>query len=346
MSKKKIIIIGGIPQPVGGVTGFIYRLCRHLPDHIDSVIDLYPNPQKWSLGDVRLIDRKKGLSNTIWWLMSSTFALLHAHKVYFNFSGTKFLKLAVFIPKMPWQSWIMTLHHGDLQSTEGLAFFERVGLSRMNKIGYIGQKQSTFYQSNNFAPNQLFPIVPFLPYVPPPKETISFDQSFTSILNEIRKKHSKILLASGYPSLIYNHEWILEYMQQSDNKDIAIILCLYGDDSENRREGLKKTASQNSQIYLYEYLQPDAFQQVLRITDIYLRPNEVDSYGVAVGEAISLGKVAIASDACDRFKGARIFSVGDKERFYELIDEAITETPLKQQDVENSSLEMCQKLLY
>lgn len=346
MKIAKTIIIGGVPQPVGGVTGYIYRFCHHLPDYVNAVIDLYPSPKKWSIGNVTLIHNKGGKINTLAWLISSILKVMTSRQIYFNFSSTKFLKVAALTPKLPWQTWILTLHHGELETSNGLGVFEKIGLKRMNRIGHIGSKQRKFYLDYKCEESKLHPVVPFLPYVTPPADAKSFDVAFSKSLNNIRQKHKKILVASGYPTSIYNHEWILDYMADYESTDdVALVLCLYGSDSENRWDILKDIAEANSNVYLFEHLQPDAFQEVLQIADIYLRPNDADSYGVAVGEAISLGKIAIASDACDRFPGAQIFHVGDKQVFYSLVDKAIKGEINNSQLNLSSSLEMCKTLM-
>lgn len=346
MKQIKTTIIGGVPQPVGGVTGFIYRLCHHLPDYTDAVIDLYPGSNKWSIGDVRLIHKKPGKIHAVRWLLSSVLKVLISSQIYFNFSGTKFLKLAAVIPKFPWQTWILTLHHGDLEVPGGLGTLETLGLRRMNKIGHIGSKQRKFYMENKCDDKKLYPVVPFLPYVAPPANAKSFDDEFMKSLMSIRQNHKTIMLASGYPTAIYNHEWILEYMDAQKNDDaVALILCLYGSDPEQRWDTLKRMADINKNVYFFEYLQPDAFQEVLQMADIYLRPNDTDSYGVAVGEAVSLGKSAIASNACDRFPGAKIFPVGDKQAFYALVNKAIEGEVGHEHNGHNTSLEMCKALL-
>ena len=49
---EKIIIVGGIPNPIGGVTSFIYRLADR--NMVDCVIDIYPSSIK------RVPDNYKG----------------------------------------------------------------------------------------------------------------------------------------------------------------------------------------------------------------------------------------------------------------------------------------------
>ena len=52
---ERIVLIGGIPEPVGGVTTYIYRLARKEKKRVEAVIDLYPGGKKKDISPVRHI---------------------------------------------------------------------------------------------------------------------------------------------------------------------------------------------------------------------------------------------------------------------------------------------------
>jgi hypothetical protein len=51
----------------------------------------------------------------------------------------------------------------------------------------------------------------------------------------------------------------------------------------------------------------------------------MDSYGIAVADAINYGAIVIASDVCERYHGCRTYSHTKKCDFFAALDSAIDE---------------------
>ena len=54
---------------------------------------------------------------------------------------------------------------------------------------------------------------------------------------------------------------------------------------------------------------------LFRYVDVFVRPTTSDSYGISVEEAIDAGITSIASDVCERAKGAILFEAENIDDF-------------------------------
>ncbi len=50
------------------------------------------------------------------------------------------------------------------------------------------------------------------------------------------------------------------------------------------------------------------FFYLVRSSDLFIRANRIDTYGMVVGDSIELGTPVIASDVCPRHSGAILFT--------------------------------------
>jgi len=85
------------------------------------------------------------------------------------------------------------------------------------------------------------------------------------------------------------------------------------------REKLKDMMHTHDFLHVFDSQSEDLFNQCLAQSDCLLRLNSVDSFGIAVADAITLDVPVVASDVCERFPGAVIVSDFD----YDTIDLAI-----------------------
>lgn len=325
-----ITVLGGVPKPVGGVTTFIHRLCCKKRQQIDSVVDLYPSGTKVAIEGVKVRVRPQSLLRSAMWL-PLVFMNLGSEIYFFNFSTPRGVLLTMLLPKKRGSVWLLLLHHGDLEGWKmpiGTRWIYRTLMKRFDRIGYIGNRQRIHFISHGIDESTLYPLTTYLPYNTSLEEDEGEDcMGIEETLARLRARYDKIFVISGYPSSIYRYEWVHEYFENyKGSARCAVLFCVYGVPVESVLPKLKAIVSQHEHYYLFKDLGPAQFQRVLKSSDVYLRPTSVDSYGVAVAEAIALGLLAIASDACERHKGAHIFEKEDKSAFFELLDAAISES--------------------
>ena len=319
-----ITLVGGIPEPIGGITNYLYRLAIHFNSHIDQIIDLYPSANKWIVPNVQCRVRPAHFFEAIFWLFL-LFYRMKSKKVYFNFSTPGSLLLLGLLPKRRDSVWYLTLHHGELEiallkKSKFAKYVFRKVVNRFNSIGFINSNQRKFYLSHGVQQDRLKKITTYLPYVPNDNKNDYISNELSAVL----AKYDKIVVASGYPTALYRHDWVLSYFEKNACFDrFALILCIYGADSEGRFSSLKEWVDRLPNAYLMESLSPGQFQSILASSDIYVRPTEKDSYGVAVVEALNLGLTVLASDACERVLGVHTFNRYDMDYFEKLLTDAL-----------------------
>lgn len=135
------------------------------------------------------------------------------------------------------------------------------------------------------------------------------------------------LLIAGYAQELYRFEWALDALLEARLiRDVELCICLYGaPDNIEYQENLVSAARSYDHVRIRHHLSRDSFLKELTLSDIYLRLNSVDSYGIAVAEAVALGVLAIASDACTRANGCYIFPTENKRAFIGLLCSIVRE---------------------
>jgi glycosyltransferase involved in cell wall biosynthesis len=323
--REMITIVGGVPEPGGGVTNFIYRVARHFPRRVRVILDLYPHTRKRKPPGVQIDMRPKSFALGMAWLWWKL-AVDESRTVYFNFSSSRFLLLAWCFPKRTGVKWLLTLHHGLLGLPNGSVarVLIRWSLRRYDAVGYIGENQRDFFAACGVCADRLEEIVTYLPYVGEADERP--DPHVLKAMSALRGRYRKLVLASGYPAGLYRYDWTLEYLKsQPHDAGVGVVICVYGQDRDGVLPKLRERVAGSANVRLFEELDAATFQAVLNQCDIYVRPTAVDSYGVAVAEAVDAGLQVIASDACKRRAGAHIFGKDDKQAFYRLLDVALAE---------------------
>ncbi|MEH6467295.1 MAG: hypothetical protein V7722_06655, partial [Porticoccus sp.] len=165
----RIYIVGGLPEPVGGVTNFLYRFSSRYKDQLGRVLDLYPAENKWSVAGLDCIVRPNSKFLSIFWMAYQMFRC-DSGIVYFNFSSPRSLLLLLLLPKLKGVSWALTLHHGELAESvkEAPVLFQKlsnIALKRVDRIGFISEKQYAFYKDSSVNDGRLYNISTYLPYV-------------------------------------------------------------------------------------------------------------------------------------------------------------------------------------
>lgn len=343
----KIYIVGGFPSPVGGVTNFLYRFSLHFNKHVQAVFDLYPSDDKKIVDGVEYFLRPGSRMRSLFWLISHI-SKIKSGTIYFNFSSPKALIILTLLPKRKTVKWALTLHHGELEeSWLGIPIFFRwaskFALLRIDRVGALGSRQRCFFDTLGVSNSRLYNISSYLPFVE--VGSVNDDEVENSI-GKYKEQFSKIVVASGYPTALYRHDWVLDYFRDTAiTRGAGLVLCLYGGDSEGLLAEYRERTSKMENVIYFEGLSPNFFHKVLAGSDVYVRPTLKDSYGVAVAEAIDLGLTVIASNACERANGAYTFDRFDKRQFFELLDDALAGRIVSQNTILNDGRPSLQAFL-
>lgn len=299
----RVVIVGGVPEPVGGVTTYIYRLARAEKAIVSTVVDLYAGRKKKDISPVDHLCIAGRL------FLLPLFLLKNKDDIYFNFSGVRALLFIFFMPKRKNVRWFLTLHNGNFAASfddSGIVLrcLFLLSLGRMSRVGYLSLSQREAYENMGLNGDKLIRVSSFVPVDPLDITPVSSDQH--PELASMLQCTVPYFVISGYPTSIYKHLEVFEVFEElwQSNISVKLIACLYGEDSENLLAQIKKRFSESSDAFLLWGADSEDFLSILRGAAGYLRMNTVDSYGVAVAEAVSLGVPCIATNVCERYPGA------------------------------------------
>jgi hypothetical protein len=317
----KLWIWGTVPYPVGGVAVFCQRLIESNLVPIAGLIDPYFAWRKDRVDVEHITPRKPGILHRIK-------AILHLRKVHDQplfINGSRPQSLLIFAPLLNRRTapTCLLLHHGDLRGA-----YRRLGLmrpiiartlGRLDQILCLSTDQVNFYTEIGISKTKLALVNSHI-NAPAARTPIILSDQAQQALAWIKKSAGPVIIGSGYAQPFYHHDWPLDVIaRQAGNASPArYLLCCYGPQTEHL-EMLKAACEEEDNARLCFGLRPDEFSQLLAAADIYVRPTSIDSFGIAIHDAIGMGLQVIASDACERPYGAALHKSGDKKAFAALL---------------------------
>ncbi|WP_193051192.1 glycosyltransferase [Pseudoalteromonas undina] len=317
---RKVIIVGGIPKPIGGVTSYIYRLASLFPFLFEEIWDIYPSSDKSTIKDVKISFFKRLYD------IKLLFRLIKLNNIifHFNFSTQYSLVRFIFLFKRKNVNWVLTLHNGNLSTKyhnlKVVCYFYRWILTRFDSVMVLSELQKDFYLACGVPVSKLHMINSFVP------PSVSMSNSLNELPNNFKKfmqqnSGRKLLMMNGYCKPFYRFEDGVDFT--IENEMTCLVVVLYGSTDKQYLLSLKNKAQASTRVLFMEGVEHDTFLSMLSLVDMYLRPNTVDSFGIAVADAICLGKLAIASDICQRFEGAITFKTGDTMAMKQLLTHSL-----------------------
>lgn len=303
--KVSWIIVGGVPQPIGGVTTYLRRLLHRDVRHIHRLLDYFPGEKEAMRPDCDAkLTRVRGAAGLVRWFWT------HGHivarrQVYFNFSTPRALLGVALIFKRADSHWCIMLHHGELRvSGPAMRWIARRVLARMDEIRYLSEAQLSFYRGLKL-PNER--LVKGTSYCEPADHVDS--PVAAARFAEIRTTFEKVLVMSGFPRQMYNFQVAIDAVDALGRPDVALCLFIYG--PGELRKSLRAQAERLPWLFLFDGEGETFFNTFLRQCDVFLRLTEVESFGISVWDADHWGRSIIASDVCVRPLRSRILSISD-----------------------------------
>ena len=302
MIKGGVILVGGFPEPVGGVTTFVRRLAAS-DRRIEEVVDMFFGKEKeipaGYSGKYRALNNKwRGFAYLFFKMM-----VWREKYVHFNFSSLKSLVFFLFLPKNS-TKWILMLHHGVLESRRP-DFFVGYLLRRFDHIVCMSEAQYEKYRLHGVGDGKL---VMASSYVQPGQ--CRPDRMFQHDVDSYFSA-KPTFVASGYPTKLYKFDWCIRFVGSREEYQLA--LFVYGEGSE--RTEIRKQERKFKNIRVYWDEKEENFNYALSKAKCYLRPNMRDSFGIAVADAVNYGVPVLASDVCPRYQGAETFRITTYESF-------------------------------
>jgi glycosyltransferase involved in cell wall biosynthesis len=318
MKKMQIELWGGYPPPIGGVTIHTFRLIHNL-NRLDDEIKLR------NFGESKpdypyIINIKYTLLNV--------FALLFCKRKIIHLQSNNFLFFLSLLLFGFRHKIGVTIHNKNLIN-EFLpikkyiikSFFKKNCFVILNDAKYKGALASKFEISNN----KLFLLPAFIPPLDIEIKGLSDD------ILRFRNKHAFIISANAFKLRleagidVYGLDLLINLVNELKNKniDIGLLFCLpmIGDECYYKQCLLTiKQLELSDRIMILQRIIPNGFE-VWKISDLFIRPTLTDIEGLSVKEALHYKTPVIASDVCDRPKGAILFRNRD---FDDLLEKTLS----------------------
>jgi Glycosyl transferases group 1 len=321
----KLWIWGTVPDPVGGVAVFCQRLIESNLVPIAGLIDPYFARRKDRVDVEHITPQRPGYLHRIK-------AILHLRKIHNQplfINGSRPQSLLIFAPLLLCRTaaTCLLLHHGDLRGA-----YRRLGpmqpiiaraMKRMDQILCLSTDQENFYTEIGISKTKLALVNSHIS-APAARTPIILSDQAQQALAWIKQSAGPVIIGSGYAQPFYHHDWPLDVIARQAGKDsnARYLLCCYGPQTEHL-EMLKAACEQVDNARLCFGLRPDEFGQLLAAADIYVRPTSIDSFGIAIHDAMGMGLQVIASDACERPNGTALHKSGDKKAFSTILLDSI-----------------------
>lgn len=291
---NKTVIIGGLPNPIGGVTTFIRRLANAYADNVIEILDLYPHSNKNIPNE--LSEKHFQINNKIVMPIKliQTQIKYKGIDLFFNFSTPKSLVIFLFIPKFR-NDWKLMLHHGHL-SSHLPNFILKAILNKFDTIYALNDRQIRFYEHVDSS----LPIEKETSYVP--ATLCDIEESKKESLTYAKSMDYSIIIGSGFPRELYQHHLLLEVIER--NPKSFLFLFLYGEGE--LKDALVKLNHPRVKVFVDE--DEAVFNYYLANSDLYIRPTLEDSFGIACADAVEFGTTVVASDVCVRYNGVIIYN--------------------------------------
>jgi hypothetical protein len=284
---NKILIIGTLPPPIGGVSIYNERLFDFL--------------QQDQRADVEFIDYKR---NPI----SRVLGALSRHKIiYLNCSSSLFRLALAVIARLLNKKFIVTFHGNMERHSRAVNVIDKLIL-KFATLSVVLNKQSF-----NFATRytkRLFLGTSFIP----PVTTKELSPDIKSFLIHCRQNY-KIICASNahnvstdkFGNEIYQIRFLLDLFNEVN--DCCIILSDPSGMYSNYL--LKNKVKIPTNVFIIK--ETHSFFELLKDTDVMLRITTTDGDSISVREALYLHKIVIASDAVDRPAGVITVPISKRE---------------------------------
>lgn len=305
MSRKKILLVGPLPPPSGGVSVHMQRLSNVLKRDFD----------------VDLIDEAKSIKNEFYNLRSLRFFeyfkkirkadLIHIH------SGTSFLRIIHLLAgRLFGKKMVLTLHYYPTRKTKFLRFIDELFYQIANKIivvnanilRHITLPRNKCIINNAFLP----PVMEEEPHLP------------TEVMKWIHdaKNSRKVIICANAWRLdmfnkhdLYGLDLCIEITRRllAEKFDVGFIFNVATIDRSVELYAKYQALIKELDLQRHFFLISErlSFVRLIEQADIILRPTNWDGDSLTVREALMLGKQILASDIVERPAGTALFKTRD-----------------------------------
>lgn len=314
----KIALIGTYPPPYGGRSIHIQRLKRQLGKKENIVVyNIGGKLDKPEDGIIRI-------KNSYLWFLRYFFL---AKEDVIHYHGSNwFDRMIIGLMSLRGKKTIVTLHSNvalkdDFKKGNWFKkFLIKLGLRQTTFIIVVNPETKNFIVSLGVKSEKVKCIPAF---VPPIIKKEDIDEIPHSIWNFIAN-HKPLILANAFRIVFYNNQDLyginmcidLCATLKNNYSQIGFIFCLpdIGDYEyfNKMKQKIKEKGIENN--FLFQ-TKPCQLYPIIMKSDVFVRPTNIDGYGVSIAEAIYFKVPAVASNVCQRPGGTILFKSRNIEEF-------------------------------
>jgi len=302
----RILIIGPVPPPYGGISVWVYRLSRKLSNegHRVKLLDY---------GRLSRLGRLFALIRILFSRFDRIDVNCSSTGIALLFSVTGLAKKTRF-----------TAHGEGIRgwSSRKRSIMGRF-LHKCDKVMLVGKHLRTLYNEYLDEPLENIEISSaFIP--PPPEDEKRIVESYSDTILKFTDSRQPLIIANAYrlefqdDTDLYGLDMCIDLAARlkPDYPNIGLLFALPEIGDYQYFDGMKKRIANLglSDHFIFLTDQRELWPLFKR-ADLMVRPTCVDGYGISIAEALHFGCPAVASDVCARTRGTIVFRNRDMDDF-------------------------------
>lgn len=308
---KKILLIGPIPPPAGGVGIHITRLAELM--------------RSWY--NVELADESKASKQGIFNIRNSKFTkyfrIISSNDIIHIHSGPRPLKYAhIFFSKLLRKKTLLTIHSYREKASFPFSILDKWMYSWPDTTILVNPH---FNEKLNLKNNVVVKDA-FLPPVIDKESNVPAEM--LNWLHDKKQKGNSIAVANAWKLDMHNGEdlygfdlclYAAQKLKNSNQKFCFIFVLSNVDGSIDIKKYENQIKEQQLEDVFFLYKAQISFVNLIKEADVVLRPTNTDGDALTVREALFLNKPIIASDVVERPAGTILFETRNADAFTEAI---------------------------
>lgn len=320
--RKKIMILGPLPPPLGGVSVHVQRVIAKLKEQHNDVMHIETCVEYRYRFLIMYIIRLLLL------LLYHRPDQVHLHTLYLS-NGLRELQWIVRLKKFLHYDVLLIEHDCRYMYKRSIAWKSALNLllPQVKKQIFIGDITAKSYVDNGMLAAQCNTIESaFLP--PDQTQEQAVLRSYPQELFQFIEKHKPLVLANAFQlSLLedkdlYGFDSCIELIRKLKpvHNDVGFIFVLGSVGNELYYQQLLVSIAEYDLIdNCYFLIGQRQLWPLLKKIDLFVRSTLSDGASVSIEEALWAGKSVVATNVCLRPEQVAIYDVDDSERFYELV---------------------------
>ncbi|WP_438349870.1 glycosyltransferase family 4 protein [Paenibacillus sp. FA6] len=333
----KIIMIGPVPPPVGGISVHIKRIQKRLRDE-GIQCDVYNEAN-----DCRIEDNIYSLQGYKRFLFKIPFIrgdLFHFHTI------NRTVRMLLGCYKIFGKKIILTVHGESLMqqiknSNAVVRFLLLKSLQTIDQIVCVNEEDTQELVRLGFSEHKVITIPAYIQ----PVECESNDLAIPNEVLTFIEGAKFVITANGFIRFhqrkdLYGVDLLIDLLKKLTemNYDVRILFATLGVasqsvDERNYYSFLRKRIKMfnlEDRFLFYEVSNTELFPLV-RKSHLFVRPTTTDGYGVSIAEALYYSIPSIASDVCKRPDGTILFQSRNIHDLIQQVQDVMNNYPVHKQ---------------